>query len=523
MKWYFKPLLLMTVLASCSGEECTPIRVDGTDGTQQEEIIGHDQMVLGEILPNPYSLANMAASLQSLGETKASPNLTANCIYVRFLPATPEEYESLSDLGLDLLDHPLDRRILKDGDWWHDPSLPEDCITWQYTTVPPDFEFPESIRHEVLDECFVPGREEPTKGMEFIDWDSVEKRAYELTGNSDMLSPQTKAKSRPSGKISIVDRSLSSNKTTGVSGVKVMANTFVKIASAYTDKNGNYSFDAKFSSKPHYRLCFTNNKGFSIGLNLVLVPASLSALGKGMPEGMDYTVDETSDNELFRRCVVNNAAYDYFEMCHTDGITTPPSNTRFWILGSFRPSCTMMMHHGAILDAKLVGSYLDIYKALVRVVAPDITIGVKGKKDNYAAIYSTTVHELAHASHFQKVGTDYWGKYARYIIESFLVTGSCYGTGNADNAGYCEVGEMWAFFMERSLYKQRYGQTISYSNLWFCPDIFDDLVSAGFTRSEIGSVLNRSVVDVESLKSALTAACSSKKSTITKIFAQYGK
>lgn len=523
MKRYFKMLLPVLFLASCSAEEGSVIGNEDPVSSRQEEMEGHDEMILGETLPNPYSLANMEASLQSLGKTKASPNLTANCVYVRFLPATPEEYEVLAGMGLDLLDHPLDRRILKDGDWWHDPSLPEDCITWQYTTVPPDFEFPETIRHEILEECFVPGNEEPVKGMEFIDWDLVERKAYELSGNSGMLAPETKAKSHPTGKISIIDRSMTSNKTSGVSGVKVMANTFVKIASAYTDKDGKYSFDAKFSSKPHYRLCFSNKKGFSIGLNLVLVPASLSALGKGMPEGMDYTVDENSDDELFRRSVVNNAAYDYFEMCQKDGITPPPANTRFWILGSLRPSCTMMMHHGAILDAKLIGSYLDIYKALVRVVAPDITIGVKGKKDNYAAIYSSAVHELAHASHFQKVGTDYWGKYARYIIESFLVTGSCYGSGNADNAGYCEVGEMWAFFMERSLYKQRYGQSITYSNLWFCPDIFDDLVSAGFTRAEIGSVLNRNVTDVEALKSALTAAFSSKNSTITKVFAQHGK
>ncbi|MCQ2119214.1 MAG: hypothetical protein MJY84_04750 [Bacteroidales bacterium] len=522
MKWLVKSLLPLLVLASCSAEEGSMSDMEPV-APQEEEILGHGEMVLGETLQNPYSMENIEASMDALGMTKASPNLSANCIYVRFLPEDAVQFETLASLGLDLLDHPLDRRIIKDGDYWHDPSLPEESITWQYTVVPPDFEFPEGIRHEVLDECYVPDSGAQTRTEDVIDWDAVECKAYELTGNSDMISPGTRSKVRPSGRITITDRSLSSGRKVGVSGVKVMANTFVKVSSAYTDANGSYSFSSGFSAKPHYRLCFENKKGFSIGLNLILVPASLSALGKGMPEGMDYNVEEDSDDALFRRCVVNNSAYDYYEMCQREGISVPASNLRFWILASMNPSCTMMMHHGAILDAKLVGNYLDLYKALVRVFAPDITIGTKNKKDNYAAIYSSTVHELAHASHFQKVGTDYWGKYARYVIESFLITGSCYGTGNSDNAGYCEVGEMWAFFMERSLYKQRYGVTMGYGSLWFSPEIFDLLVEEGITRADICSVLNRNVCDAASLKTALTSAYSSKKSAITKAFAQYGR
>ena len=524
MKWFFRMMLPALVLVSCSKEGGSLVEVDPISTKEKVEVVSHEKMELGRKLENPYSVKNVGEALSTLYPTRASVDVPVTDRYVRFLPKNTEEYNRLSDLGVEMLDHPMDREILKDGDYYHDPAVPEDEITWQYAVVPSDFEFPQGIDYEVLDECFIPDEDVSTRGLGDLDWESIERKAFEITDNADLLVPETRAKSKPSGRITIVDDKLKSKKTIGVAGVKMVANVFVKIATTYTDENGNYAFSRKFSAKPHYRICFKNSTGFSIGLNLILVPASISTIGKGSPTGIDLTIDKNSDATLFRRCVVNNAAYDYFKKCQTTGVVMPPKNLRFWILNILRPSSTLMMHHGALLDNKLVSKYIGKYTAIVRIFAPDITIGSKGKNGNYSELYSTTIHEMAHASHFQKVGTDYWKKYATYILTSYISTGDCYGTGNGDNAGYCEIGEMWAYYIENVLYKERYGSNPGFgANYWFKPQILMDLENGGVHRSDICASLGLYSNDIASFKSALLENCSGKATLINKTFSKYSK
>jgi hypothetical protein len=116
-----------------------------------------------------------------------------------------------------------------------------------------------------------------------------------------------------------------------------------------------------FSGNPRYRLVFQNTKGFNIGLNLIIIPASVSTLGKGRPEGMDVHVDAGSDAALFRRCAVNNAAYDYYSRCmDTDmDISEPPKDLRIWIFPHLTSSSACMLHHGAFLSDDLLSEYFE--------------------------------------------------------------------------------------------------------------------------------------------------------------------
>ncbi len=169
---------------------------------------------------------------------------------------------------------------------------------------------------EILDECFVPDDNVATRTLGDLDLDALERKAFEITDNADFLEPETRAKARPSGRITIVDDKLRSKKTVGVAGVKMVANVFVKIATTYTDENGNYEFSPQVFRQASLRGSASRpGVGFSIGLNLILIPASISAIGKGSSTGIDLTIDKNSDATLFRRCVVNNAAYDYFKKC----------------------------------------------------------------------------------------------------------------------------------------------------------------------------------------------------------------
>jgi len=522
MKWLVKMMLPALLFVSCS-EGTVSIQGDGPDDSKKDEINAHGKMEIGEKLVNPYSLVAMREAMGETCPTKTSAGLSANKLYVRFLPKDADEFSILSDMGLVLFDYPMDHEILKGGDWWHDPSIADDQMTWQYTVVDTDFAFPEGVEHEILEECFIPEDDQPTRGFEDVDWEMVERRAYELTGNAQMLSPATRARTCPEGRITIVDEGNGKKRLCGVTGVNIVANTLVRIASTYTDADGRYTFGTKFSAKPHYRMCFKNKRGFSIGFNLVLVPASLSDLGKGPADGLDYTVDSGSDETLFRRCAVNNAAYDYISYCEAKDITLPANNLRFWIINKVRPSSTLMMHHGAILDSKLVGGYLDIARVIVAALCPDITIGSKGKSYDYPSLYYCTVHEMAHATHFQQVGSTYWNEFATYILESYISSGKCYGTGLKENAGYCEVSEMWAYYLSEAMYKERYGVNPDTGHNWFYPEIFRELESAGLTKSNICSVLIPEVTDVTLLKEGLCSAFSAKKATITKVFNKYSK
>jgi hypothetical protein len=524
MRGKFNLLLLALAMVSCSKEGEVP---DYGINYSYGRHLTHEKIVLGARLENPYKTENVTKALRSLYPTKADRvEVEATDFYVRFLPSSKEECDRLIEMGLELIDHPLDYEIEVEGDWYHDPQVPEDKVTWQYAVVPVGFEFPEGIEYELIDECYIINS--TAVKSDGIDWEAVEREAYRITGNEQRYEDMTtKASSKvvPSGRITIVDPSANGGKPFGVAGVKVSCNSFVKFDSAYTDRDGYYRMSKSYSARLRYRLVFQNAKGFAIGLNLIFVPASVSTLGKSDPSGVNMTITSDSDSKLFRRCVVNNAAYEYYCRCAEDdlGLTLPPSDLRIWIFNNLEASSAVMLHHDAVLSNSLISSYLGSYAVLIRFLLPDITLGTKGRAD-YESIYSAVCHELAHASHFSKVGTGYWNPYISYIIQSYITTGGMtYGDGSGDKAGLCEVGEMWAYYMQSRMFKDRYGGSLPAfgTSFWFYPQIFRYLDERGMTPGQFLSVMTEDVVDKASLKLELIEAYPKKKSIIEQVFSRY--
>ncbi len=524
MKGKFTLVLLALTMISCSKDW---VKTDQNLDYSYGRKIPHGKIVLGDRLENPYTTENITKALHSLYPTKADRvDVKATNLYVRFLPATEDEFETLSHLCQNLTDHPLDYDIAVEGDWYHDPSLPEDHLTWQYAVVPPDFKFPDMM-YEVIDECYI-AENDPGTRADGIDWDAVERQSYILTGNEQRLSaPVTKAseKVKPSGRITIEDKDFNDGKPFGVAGVRVSCNSFVKFCHCYTDRDGYYQMDKSFASDLRYRLVFTNELGFSIGFNMVLVPASVSTLGKAGPEGVNMTITEESDDKLFKRSAVNNTVYDYISRCNIDdlGIAPPPSGLRLWIFHSMNIGSAVMLHHGAVVRSDLVESFLGKYSRILEFFLPDITIGTEDS-GSYQEIYSDTSHELAHASHFSQVGTLYWDKYIRYIIESYVTSGGeLYGGGSGEGTGHCEVSEMWAYYLESKLYKQRYGGTFpaTGTSWWFYPQIFRFMDERGLDQADIFSVLDQNVDSRIDLKNALLLKHPDNREMIDQVFSRY--
>lgn len=498
------------------------------------QYLSHGMIELGEKMEDPYSVDNVTKAIENLYPTKAGRiEIKPTNMYVRFLPQSEEEYETLEGMDIELVDHPMDYRIVREGDYYHDPEIEEEEITWQYSVVPDGFAFPEGIRYEVLDRCYLAENDPSTRagkggGEDFIDWDAVEEEAYRITGNSDMYAAPAKgAASVPQGRITVIDSEFAGGKPAGLAGVKIVCNSFVKIATAYTDRDGYYKMSRQYASKPRYRIVFKNKAGFNIGFNLILLPASMSTLGKGPASGIDVCIDSNSDKTLFRRCAVNNAAYEYYSRCSGEDmdITPPAKNLRIWLLKGLSASSAPMLRQGACIDNTIIGKYLGAFAALVKAFLPDITIGTKDAQ-TFRELYLETVHELAHASHFAKAGTVFWDKYVKYVIQSFILKGfEAYGDGSGENSGYCEVGEMWAYFMQNKLCNERYGGAMPVvgSSFWFHPQILSYLDERGVGRSKIFKALETDVNSRDKLRSKLLALCPESAEIINQVFERYAK
>lgn len=510
--------------ASC---EKDPLKIPESD-SRTAGTVGHDMMELGVKLDDPYSVKNITKAIEKVYPTRAGrTDVTPTDMYVRFLPATEDEYDILTAMDYHLFDHPLDYQIIKDGDYYHDPAVSEDRITWQYAVLPHDSVLPDGIRCEILDDCYIPSNDPSTKS-DGLDWDAIERAAYELTGNGGMLLPQTKASAAsPQGRITIVDDKYADGKEFGLAGVKVVCNSFVKFATSYTDRDGYYKMSSKYSSSVRYRILFKNSLDFAIGFNKILVPASMSTLGKGPAEGIDFIISSKTDRKLFCRSVVNNTTYDYISRCVEDDmdLPRPPKKLRIWIFQKMDSSSAPMLRHGAFLNSDLLTKLLGDYASILGIFLPDITVGVEGA-DDYQTIYSRTCHELAHASHYTKVGKDYWNRYIKYVITSFVSGGSStYGDGTGDGAGECGMGESWSYFMQSAMLSDRYGGSLPSLGLtyWFHPHVFMYLYERGLTRSMLFRVLGKDVDSEDKLQEKLLELYPDQSDIINQVFTRYSE
>ncbi len=111
---------------------------------------GDDEVILGSQLTNLYTVPNMqvALNLMNGGQTQT---LSANYLYVRFKPTTPEQIETLEDSeDLELQDYPMDYTVMQEGDYYQDPNLGTEDIGWLYSVVPVGYNNPSGILYEIL-------------------------------------------------------------------------------------------------------------------------------------------------------------------------------------------------------------------------------------------------------------------------------------------------------------------------------------------------------------------------------------
>lgn len=537
---FFSSLLF----SSCTKEETTLLPEPDTP-TEVVQVIK-----LGKKMDNPYSVSLMREANKELVAEKAfaptktpSETIVTTHLYVRFLPSSLDELYLLTDsLNLMLFDHCLTYEIEQEGEYYHDPSIPEDQITWQYTTVEANFTFPE-VQYEVIEECYIPDDNEYEKNTHLA---MLEERALRNAGYLEMLERRgsveaensTKGISleRPTGTILFQDPNRG-DASVAAKGLTVRCWVGAKIGRGVTNEEGFYKCSERFRVGPYYRLYFYRDNDWSIKHNTIsLMVAKNIGLGYHNKDGYDKTFTAARDKDDIPFCIVSTAAHDYFKWCDENNILKPPTELRIWAASFWKGGSAPMLKRG--VSAWYTGPNSDgwrynfdylgyannavsVYNTLTNWV-PDITLNNKvGPKDT--TLYRTTLHELAHASHFRKVGVSYWSKYASYITSCYIDnTPSVYGDASRPNAGYCGIGEMWGYYIGGMLATQNLpGDWYEAEWKWFRPYILKRLVeNAGLTPKQIFDCMTSDVNTHEKLKQKLISRYG-KDTQITSAFSHY--
>ena len=493
--------------------------------------------LLGEKLNNPYSLSNMQAAYESINRTRAgnplkSTKLEANCLYVRFLPKDSTDIAILQNSQLELFDYPLDYDIVVEGNTYHDPTLPKEQITWQYTTVKPGFSFPD-IEYQILDECFIPEETEETRAGGILDLAAELESLAILNANlPKKYHPEERTRAlgfgkKPEGTIKV--RNDYTGYDEGIRGVKVRCHFFVNICSGYTDENGKYILGNRYVCNPHYAIVYDNIKDFVIWGNYAFIAAANDNLGYQSNAGYSKTI--MTSEKSWRWAVINNAAYDFYKMCSSEGLKTPPAGLKIWCWPNADYSSAPMLHHLLGVNSGTIASSLAlvlapglataiIYSATLLISSglPDITIGMSEPgatpNSNYKKHYYTVWHELFHASHFSQAGEGVWGPYINYIVTH----GFGYGDGTAKETtgkNICELGESWAYANEYiTSGSYRYGY-------WFDSTIssnYSMLNTKVLTRKQMYDCLTKDVKSIDDFKTALKKKYPSKSSSIDALY-----
>lgn len=255
-----------------SESEQTPANEQQILRQDPEYVYNEGPMVMGEKIEIPYSVSNLRKALQNVSpETRAvipEESIVTTHYYVKFSPKDEAELSILkNNPKLILSEYPLDREVLVDGSSYHDPELPEDVPTYQYSTIEATYwralSDTLSVGHEVLIEAFMPDyydEEVETRLGQDIDPGALEElmaEAYRMTGQE--YEPQTKAaKWFPEGRITAYDDIVGGQ--VPVKRVRVRGTHLLKVREGLTNDDGYYKFEHSFRSKASMKIVWESDR-----------------------------------------------------------------------------------------------------------------------------------------------------------------------------------------------------------------------------------------------------------------------
>ena len=313
-----------------------------------------------------------------------------------------EEALMKKDTTQNFFDYPLDYEFTEEVLKEIGTNNP-DVIGSYYVSVPKDYVFPEGIKTEVLEELYIPEQDpyfDNTTGTGKVSKSTISSKedllgnllieAFKLTHNEAQLGLQSTttgksswwvfgSKWRPSGKITMWDNSL--NRVVPVEGAQVLIRQWFTVDSGITDANGNFSTgtvrgEARYIlqwERQHYDI---RNDTFG------------QAETRGPSKKNESWIFNITDPKDIHFAMVHRAAHHYYYK-DIKGLTRPFSLSRMKIAAIDKDS-----------DEKGMNGDHSFWRGIGGIL-PTIRIFQRNSCDEY---YGTTIHELAHSSHFRMNG-----------------------------------------------------------------------------------------------------------------------
>ncbi|MCR5568683.1 MAG: hypothetical protein K6G31_05350 [Paludibacteraceae bacterium] len=367
---------------------------------------------LGRKFRLAYSIDNMQAvydSLKEMSGLKSVNQLEPTHYYVRFLPKDTTEFDLLlSDTSLVLFSTPFDYEVEgAGGEEYHDPSLPDNQITWQYTSVPIDYEFP-NVKYEILDRLYISpdfDLSNDDDGCIYDDSDSysalksamsfsrklqieafarvgcdikVGETGKSLKGILSFLDPTWTPKACIYAKEDLLGKSIP------LKGVRVYICHGGAIACRTTNADGYVKFP-KCIGPVLYKIEWAD-KYWRIYDGIPGLPVFYS----GPTKRSNWLLNITGGQSLHYACIHRGCYLHFYD--ENFGIYRPVN----------RVKNAVIPHKICYKMAMGSGQYCSDYSAFTSNIAPDIKVYGKNSKGQYKTTYSvfkTMVHELGHASH----------------------------------------------------------------------------------------------------------------------------
>ena len=395
--------LLISVLIACQKEEPTTTATNAPAVNDQSMPYG--KMQLGKQLQNPYSTANMQQALDNLKATTSNGefdniDITTTHLYLQFQPQTEEELSILlRDSTLKLYDYPLDYEIIKKGTHYRDPAVAEGQPTYQYAAVKVGEELSKELTYKVLAELFIPDEYKGTENAQLMGpiqseeiVEALVNEALRITDNlpkdnsaQDQVAGNRASSWRPAGRIRVWDDY--NSVYLGLQGVEVRANrwftthTGIANSSGYYSCNGTFRNDANYSIKWE-RYQFMIRDGWQSGANY-----------NGPKKRGDWNLNIRNGAQEFYGTIFRAAYHYYYKSIK--GLRRPPQN------GTLNTQMKIRAYNEENPDAN--GNHSDERRFL----GIGSQIKIFNPQNSSRSIYATTIHELAHASHWNLQRNDF--------------------------------------------------------------------------------------------------------------------
>ena len=411
---------------------------------------------LGKKLENPYAVTNMRKAWKNLQKANSRNRVngdeitvTTTHLYIKFNPLNEEELDILKDdTTLVLYDYPLDYEIAEGGEFYQDPDVPSDQPTPQYCAVPVDHSLPTGVEYEVLEELFIPddysdaaasGRLASKRVVE-----ALMNEALTITGNLEEASERGKTKCffncqpkwRPAGRIRvwsdgkvIVPRRVFSHWEyyecniafsngikngpeeepdgalpckrpvyrnvydtvaggyIGLQGVEVRARRWFTTHKGFTNSKGDYSCNGEFRRDANYSIKWERYQ-------FLVRDKWLSAAKMDGPKKTgDWDLDIKNGAQEYYATIFRAAHHYYYG--YIKGLRRPPQN------GLFKTQMKIRAYNESN------GENSGNHREERRFLGLGSQIKVWNPQHMSTAIYATTIHELAHASHWDLKRSDF--------------------------------------------------------------------------------------------------------------------